>query len=73
MKCSPMHSPCLSSVFLFAITSLPMSLYSKLVDNIVYEVDCQMITVKGADVDIGMSFLSFLFYLPRRFNIQISL
>jgi hypothetical protein len=46
-----------------------MSLYSKLVDDIVYEVDCQLITVKaGADVDIGMSFL-FLLYLPRRFNI----
>ncbi len=27
---------------------------SKLVDGIVYEVDCQLITVKaGADVDIG--------------------
>jgi len=31
-----------------------MSPYSKTVDNIVYEVDCQTITIKpGADVDIG--------------------
>ena len=58
MKCSLMHSPCLSSVVLFAATSLLMSLYSKLVDNIAYEVDCAMITVKeGADVDIGLPFL----------------
>ena len=28
---------------------------SKEVDDIVYEVDCQMITVKDGDVDIGMS------------------
>jgi len=41
--------------------SLLMSLYSKVVDDIVYEVDCQLITVKaGADVDIGMSFFFFL-------------
>jgi len=52
-----MHSPCLSSVALFAATSLLMSLYSKLVDNIVYEVDCAMSMVKeGTDVDIGLSF-----------------
>jgi len=57
---------------MFAITSLLMSLYRKLVDDIVYEVDCQMIMVKGgADVDIGMSFL-FIFYISRRFNIQFS-
>jgi hypothetical protein len=42
-----------------------MSLYSKLVDNIVYEVDCAMVTVKeGADVDIGLSFLFCLFPPP---------
>jgi hypothetical protein len=65
MKCSPMHFPCLSFVLLFAVTYLLMSLYSKLVDDVVYEVDCQMITIKkGADVDIGMSFL-FLSYLSR--------
>ncbi len=35
------------------------TLKSKLVDDIVYEVDCQMVTVKeGADVDIGLSILS---------------
>ena len=46
-----------------------MSLYSKLVDGIVYEVDCQLITVKeGADVDIGMSFL-FHHYLSRCSNV----
>ena len=39
-----------------------MSLYSKLVDDIVYEVDCQTITVKEGDVDIGM-YLIFPFYL----------
>lgn len=34
-----------------------MSCQSKLVDDIVYEVDCQMVTVKkGADVDIGQLF-----------------
>jgi hypothetical protein len=27
---------------------------SKLVDNIVYEVDCQLITIKEGDVDIGV-------------------
>ena len=31
---------------------------SKLVDNIVYEVDCQTITVKEGDVDIGLFVLS---------------
>ena len=32
----------------------PHPLLSKLIDDIVYEVDCQTITVKpGADVDIG--------------------
>jgi hypothetical protein len=40
-----------------------MSLYSKTVDNIVYEVDCQTITIKpGADVDIGLSFLSIIIF-----------
>ena len=30
---------------------------SKVIDDIVYEVDCQLITVKeGADVDIGQLF-----------------
>ena len=34
-----------------------ISRHSKEVDNIVYEVDCQMITMKkGADVDIGQLF-----------------
>ena len=33
---------------------LDSCLYSKVVDDIVYEVDCQMIVVKaGADIDIG--------------------
>ena len=57
-----MHSPCLSFVLLFAITYMLMSLYSKVVDDIVYEVNCQMITIKEGDVDIGMSFI-FLYYL----------
>jgi hypothetical protein len=34
-----------------------MPLQSKGVDDIVYEVDCQLITVKqGADIDIGQFF-----------------
>lgn len=34
-----------------------MARQSKVVDDIVYEVDCQLITVKkGADVDIGLFF-----------------
>ena len=29
---------------------------SKVIDDIAYEVDCQMVTIKqGADVDIGLS------------------
>jgi hypothetical protein len=32
------------------------STHSKTVDDIVYEVDCQMITIKaGADIDIGQT------------------
>jgi hypothetical protein len=31
-----------------------VTLHSKLVDDIVYEVDCQLITVKDGDVDIGI-------------------
>jgi hypothetical protein len=49
---------------MFAIASLIISLYSKLVDDIVYEVDCQTITIKDGDVDIGMSFLFLFLYLP---------
>ena len=51
-RCSPMHSLC-------AFPALqpvhpPHPLLSKLIDDIVYEVNCQTITVKaGADVDIG--------------------
>jgi len=43
-----------------------MSPYSKTVDDIVYEVNCQTITIKaGADVDIGLSFLSnIIFFQP---------
>jgi hypothetical protein len=46
--------------------SLLMSPYSKTVDDIVYEVNCQTITIKaGADVDIGLSFLSnIIFFQP---------
>ena len=62
MRCSPMRSLCVSSLGLFAVVSFPMSLRSKVVDDIVYEVDCQLITIKaGADVDIGLFFLSRLF------------
>jgi hypothetical protein len=35
---------------------LLMSHQSKVVDDIVYEVDCQLITVKEGDVDIGQLF-----------------
>ena len=63
MKCFPMHSPCLSSVVLFVVASPLMSPCSKTVDNIVYEVDCAMVTFKEGDVDIGLSFLSILFSL----------
>jgi hypothetical protein len=46
-------------VVLFAVTLLLMSPYSKPVGDIAYEVDCATITIKkGADVDIGLSFLS---------------
>jgi hypothetical protein len=31
--------------------------FSKVVDDIVYEVDCAMIVVKEGDVDIGLHFL----------------
>jgi len=59
MKCSPTRSPCSSPVVVFPVTSPLISPCSKVVDNVVYEVDCAMITVKeGADVDIGLSFLS---------------
>ena len=51
-----MRSLCLSSRFVCCYFSL-MSRQSKVVDDIVYEVDCQLITVKkGADVDIGLFF-----------------
>ena len=40
-----------------------MSLCSKVVDDIAFEVDCQTITVKEGDVDIGMSFLFLFFFL----------
>lgn len=48
-----MPSPCPSST-LDRLGSLTHDLSSKEVDDIVYEVDCSLITVKaGADVDIG--------------------
>ena len=55
MRCSPMHSPCMSSLSVRCYFLL-MSLQSKVVDDIVYEVDCQLITVKEGDVDIGQLF-----------------
>ena len=56
MRCSPMRSPCMSSRSVRRYFLL-MSRQSKVVDDIVYEVDCQLITVKeGADVDIGQLF-----------------
>jgi hypothetical protein len=55
---------------MFAATSL-ISSCSKTVDNIVYEVDCATITVKeGADIDIGLSFLSILLPDPT-FNFSL--
>lgn len=53
-----MRSPCLSSRSLRCYVLLMlMPLQSKEVDDIVYEVDCQLVTVKkGADVDIGQFF-----------------
>ena len=60
MRCSPMRSLCLSSLGLFAVISLPMPLRSKLVDDVVYEVDCALITVKEGDVDIGLFFFPFI-------------
>ena len=52
------------SVFPLWYLNLPIThqTYSKVVDDIVYEVDCQMIIVKEGDVDIGMSFLSWVAY-----------
>jgi hypothetical protein len=55
-----MRSLCLSSLGLFAVISLPMSLRSKLVDDVVYEVDCSLITIKEGDVDIGLFFFRLL-------------
>src|SRR5438552_2832183 len=55
------------------MTSVPIysDSFRKEVDDVVYEVDCAMITVKqGADVDIGilenslLSILTFLFQVP---------
>jgi len=54
MRCSPTHFLCLYSLIPFAVLSLLTSFSSKIVDDIVYEVDCQLIQVKkGADIDIG--------------------
>lgn len=50
-----MRSPCMSSRSVRCYFLL-MSGQSKVVDDIVYEVDCQLITVKEGDVDIGQLF-----------------
>lgn len=56
-----MHSLCMFP--LFCCSNLFDSLDRKEVDGIVYEVNCQMITVKaGADIDIGLYYLSLVFY-----------
>lgn len=57
MKCSPMRIRCMcQSLSLFDHRVVLISVWDrKEVDDIVYEVDCSMISVKeGADVDIGM-------------------
>lgn len=58
------HANLLSiSLVFFRSISLP----SKLVDDIVYEVDCQLTTVKaGADVDIGLCTASLRILHSRR-------
>lgn len=49
-----MPSLCLSQSSLSQNLQYSLLINSKTVDDIVYEVDCSMITVKaGADVDIG--------------------
>lgn len=59
-----MRSPCWSC--LVFVVSLLMSLQSKVVDDIVYEVDCQTILIKkGADVDIGLFFCPYILFLIR--------
>lgn len=56
MRCFPMRSPCVSSRSVRCYFLL-MPRQSKPVDGIVYEVDCQLITIKkGAEVDIGQFF-----------------
>jgi hypothetical protein len=50
-----MRSPCMSSRPLRCYFLL-MSRQSKVIDDIVYEVNCQLITVKEGDVDIGQLF-----------------
>lgn len=64
---------CIPHVCFFSLSTTACSLRSrKEIDGIVYEVDCQMITVKaGADVDIGGTLISItcphkLTYLSRR-------
>lgn len=44
---------CVDSWLLLVLKLIACRWDSKLVDDIVYEVDCQTITVKEGDVDIG--------------------
>ena len=54
MRCSPTPSPCAyGGCTPPTDRSANADAYSKLVDDTVYEVDCQMIVVKEGDVDIG--------------------
>jgi hypothetical protein len=50
-----MRSPCMSSRSVRCYFLL-MSRQRKVVDDIVYEVDCQLITVKEGDINIGQLF-----------------
>ena len=54
MRCSRTPSHCQCPVVVDFDIQFHVNLHSKLVDDIAYEVDCQMITFKpGADIDIG--------------------
>ena len=58
MRCSLMPSPCpymhFSPLRLSRILTRLSFPHSKTIDDIVFEVDCQLITIKaGADIDIG--------------------
>ena len=54
MRCSRTPSHCQCPVSIDYNIRFQVNLLSKVIDDIAYEVDCQMVTIKpGADIDIG--------------------